>query len=128
MQTLSPIEKIDQVLNYLKINDSGASDKLSEFLKDKTIQKYEFQQILVKLEKDGYANFIKSFDTGFYRISFEGSLFKGYRVLGRANLLKQRLFLIREWSLALGTVLAGMYGLFEILKWLFHHFHWHLFF
>lgn len=129
---MEPIEKLDYVLEYLKsvdktqvleanlvyfdINPQHGEDILS---KDECLMAVD------KLIRDGYV-VEKTSTMGItaITISFEGSLFQGYKNQAKDLLTKRRLARFQSWTLAIGTGLAGLYGLFEITKWIFHHYHW----
>lgn len=78
MKHYTPIEKLDHILNYLKKHkNSGPSENLDkEVFQVLDIHKYDYQRILRKLHKDGYADNIGDLT---YVISFDGELFHGYK-------------------------------------------------
>jgi hypothetical protein len=124
--------KLDALLRLLQ-NHEGAIgfNKILELLQK---DKVEFDGKLLKmalyqLEKDNYVyelNNIGDKTDTIYLISIQGAIFHGYKKAkcqARWNRLKEK---CRTLSLVIGTALAGLYGLFEILKWVFHHFCWKL--
>lgn len=126
----SPLEKLDYLLELLKRYSSSHSYN-DIWIKSKgKISDVELPYMLAKIIKDGYVIETKNSDGNnySYSISFEGVIFQGYVSLNKLH--RRAAFRNRVETLILtyGTFLAGLYGLFEISKWLFHHEGWHLLF
>ena len=82
---------------------------------------------LYKLEEDKYAYELVNEDNKklrFWSVTIEGSIFNGYVKQFSSLRTNRRLHRIQNWTLSIGTGLAGLYGLFEIQKWSYHHFQW----
>lgn len=143
MGVLKPIEKLDFVLNYLSTNKSRKGGlSLVSILKDTQPiinDGDELLKVLEKLEKDGYIGFKERMPLNkppliyFYYATFSGEYLNsqgGYQELHRKeNLEKTRLQDIElkatvnrktvtslTWIIAVGTFVAALYYLLEILK------------
>ena len=71
--------------------------------------------IFDKLANDGYIKKVNELNS----ITFEGKLFSksgGYEVANKKSAIRANLQSSQTWAIAVGTVLAGAYGLLEILK------------
>jgi hypothetical protein len=136
-----PTQELDKVLNFIISDDLAAltADTIQEKANIDNIK--TLLEILGKLEKDGHIeknNAInKSISDTFgtylfyYSSTFNGRLFSesgGYAMQNKKQKTLSRNEYIRTLLLTYGTALAGLYGVFEVLKWLFHHEGWHLFF
>jgi hypothetical protein len=136
-----PTQELDIVLNFI------VSDELAAFIADTIMEKTKIDniktmlEILGKLEEDRYIkkeNLVDkmvadTFGTTvwYYSSTFNGRLFSengGYIAQNKKQKILARNEYIRTLLLTYGTALAGLYGVFEILKWLLHHEGWHLFF
>jgi predicted transcriptional regulator len=81
----------------------------------------EFKRVLHKLEKDGFV-LVENIDI--YSITLDGYYFGGYVKKHKRDVIKYYQGQFQNWTLSIGTGLAGLYGLFEITKWCYHHFYW----
>jgi len=89
---------------------------------------FEVETIIAKLIEEKY---VMRFDSGQYTLTVTGRMFfekGGFRQQLIDEKRKARVEVVYIWAVGVGTVLAGIYGLFEMLKWLFHHEAWKLFF
>ena len=136
MENLSPIEKLDYVLNVLKDQTVFLTrNQILNVLRQSgfTIAHHDLVRIMDRLINDGYVIEMKTDESGQQvmsscQISYYGYLFKGYKAKERTARWHKLALDIRVWSLAVGTAMAGIYGLFEIVKWFFHHEGWHVYF
>jgi len=118
-------EKLDFVLFALRNHDE--EQRYAQLLNNVNLRYNvnvsipEYKRILHKLEKDG---FILVEKVDLYSITLDGYYFKGYVIANKNLLRRNHLLSFRDWTLAIGTGMAGLYGLFEILKWCYHHFYW----
>ena len=126
---MTAIDKLDFVLNAMNNYIDGhyldltEITRLSEILGKININ--ELPSIINKLEKDGYvhSNISDQKDIIFktdkkYMISFEGKLLNengGYRYKKKRDSISASLQLVQTWAIALGTVLAGLYALYQII-------------
>ena len=83
----------------------------------------QFKRMMKKLEIDGYIMVDK---VDIYFITLDGYYFKGYIQKHKQDNIKYNLSQFQSWTLSIGTGMAGLYGLFEIAKWFYHHNGWHL--
>ena len=127
MQELTPIQKLDTVLGILNSNSKRGAGltlfEVEEFLPEIT-EIDELARVLYKLEKD---NFVKIRDITivpgtvkrYFMITFEGKLFwqqNGYDQQEKDSRTKRNRDTAFALSVGIGTALAGLYGLFEIIK------------
>ena len=131
---MSPIQQLDSVLDVI-INKHKGSAKLLEistFMKKK-IAHTSVDILIDKLIKDGYVE--RPYGSGnplndtIHRATLEGLIFHqngGYVNENKIAKIRSRKDEVYTYSVAIGTALAGLYGLFEIAKWIFHHFNWYL--
>jgi hypothetical protein len=73
-----------------------------------------FIMYLNKLESDGL---IKKNERG-HVATFEGLFYKGYKRMRRREINATNLQVIQTWAIAIGTILAGLYALYQFLA---HH-------
>lgn len=146
MEDPTPIEKIDLVLSIFKPSafkrEYGETKLLIRQQVHTEIEERLLEEILFKLEKDGYLRSetgghvmreekTYNADPKIYKLTFEGELFQikgGYTQELKDINASNRVERIRILILTYGTAAAGAYGVFEILKWLFHHENWKIFF
>jgi hypothetical protein len=136
---LLPHEQLDFILTHLnndklpesieEIEDSLMWNPFDEKI-DKTIN-----LILHKLIKDEYVNKVHREEIKrpiprpagqTYYISFEGKLFienGGYNQQQKESNRHKTIEITHQWVLSIGTLLAGLYGLVEISKWIYRHFY-----
>ena len=126
---MTSIDKLDFVLNamYNYIDghylDLTEITKLSEILGKININ--ELPSIIDKLNKDGYVNYElgDTKDSIFqstkkYMITFEGKMLNetgGYRYKSKRDAISTNLQSAQTWAIAVGTVLAGLYALYQII-------------
>jgi len=133
---LSPIQKLDKILEILAEDTNNISiAHIVNEAKGKN-SGADAQFVLTKLVKDKYAHHLEanisnvtSYTALSYSITFEGLVFHqqgGYAKQDENNKRKAKKERLNILAVSIGTVFAGLYGLFEITKWFFHHFHWHL--
>lgn len=126
---MTSIDKLDFVLNSMSKYFDGHYLTLTEITKfseilDK-ININELPSIIGKLYKDGYVDFeiADKKDPIFesnknYMITFEGKLlneFGGYRYKKKRDAISTNLQLSQTWAIAVGTALAGLYALYQII-------------
>lgn len=124
------MDKLDTVLFYLKLN----KDKFIEF---RDIEKHfigkidrgDLQLIVHKLELDGYiereskyrtikqGTLEETFHDNFYRVNYIGLLYEGYIITSEAAKKQRKIQNLKDVLLIVAAWLAGLYGLFEFLKW-----------
>lgn len=130
MANLSPVQKLDFVLDKFRETKGAVSEEVifKAINPDNMYTMYydpdELKRILIKLVDDKYIYQDIEMDDIYYAITYEGHLFHGYEKQLKIDRISYRRRNVREFVLSWGTALAGTYGLFEILKWAFHHFHW----
>ena len=126
---MTPIDKLDFVLNAMENGFEGHYRNPTEIIKHHDmvgkININELPAIINKLVKDGYLDFEVGgskdiiFDSDKkYMITFEGKLLNeqgGYRYKDKRDSISTNLRLAQTWAIALGTVLAGLYGLYELI-------------
>ena len=135
MQNLTPLEKIDYILNFYIGKSGSVHDPISvykELLNSGEIVRAEdIQMIVKKLEADGYLDFIQLHNEKYYQITYSGLLFHGYVKQDEINKRNEQIKLDEinankrnERSLRYATWLAGFGStgllLWEILKKTFH--------
>jgi hypothetical protein len=129
MKGLTPNQKLDTVLNYIKNHDVVYKDELIKRMDDLSITRVELGRIIYRLIDDKNITenpSLRPDKIPFYVATFDGFLFESYVQHAKQATTSNRNEYIRTLLLTYGTALAGVYGLFEILKWVFHHFHWAL--
>ena len=127
---LSPLQKLDRVIGILA--NSGGNQKSKAqiiFEANDEITYVDIEMLFNKLIKDGYAEKpygdSNPLNQTIYVLTFEGLIFYqkgGYKKeekIIKLRLLKDEVY---TYSVAIGTGLAGLYALFEMLKWVYHHF------
>ena len=126
---MTSFDKLDYVLtfmgkyldgHYMSILEINAYGEVS-----KKMHINEIPSILGKLAKDGYLDIeiAESKDPLFesdkkYMITFEGKLLNesgGYRYKARRDAISTNLQLAQTWAISLGTALAGLYALYQIV-------------
>jgi hypothetical protein len=135
MKNLTAIEKIDCLLNYF-YSEKSRQVIFSDISQHFKIDNGLVREILDRLINDGHVKEFKQqkpvnpeYHT--YSITFNGRIFKeagGYKEDQKARNTLFRKKRIQNVLLTCGTVAAGLYGIFEIIKWIFHHEHWKAFF
>ena len=126
------LEKLDILLEVLRSQkDAIAFNRILELLKqiNPDFNAKWLKMALYKLERDKFieAELFNKDDpkaNSIWLLSIEGSIFHGYIEQFSVLRTNRRLSRLQNWTLSIGTGLAGLYGLFEILKWFYHHFHW----
>jgi hypothetical protein len=126
------IEEIDIIFFKLKDDKSFlSSDSFTVVFLNKKIpiKKEKIEVILDFLFDEGYVSKRQIHVSVFeYRINIKGLLFNGYKDKGSMDAISNRNARIQTLLLVRGTSAAGVYSVFEVLKWFFHHEHWKLFF
>jgi hypothetical protein len=130
---LSSLQKLDKILEILKKNKEHRVRMKEIIHSNKEITYDNFDMIINKLMKDGYVDrpydFSNPLSDTFYSLTFEGLVFHdkgGYIEQERQLKISTCNKRIQNILLTYGTTFAGVYGIFEILKWFFHHEGWHL--
>ncbi|HZY35464.1 MAG TPA: hypothetical protein VFE53_02380 [Mucilaginibacter sp.] len=134
---LTPIQKLDLVLGILAEDTENTSVYKIVLKSGEKISADNTVLVLKKLVNDNYVNDISGDvwsplapnNQNSYSITFEGLLFHqqgGYSGQEKKDKLKIRKDNANIIAVAVGAGLAGLYGLFEMAQWFFHHFHWHL--
>ena len=134
---VSPIQKLDHVLGILAEGTSNTSVAKIVLKSKEKISGTDTLFVLDKLVKDGYVNHLGgnlpanvTINTALsYSITFEGLVFHqqgGYTAENQNNKRKAKREKVYIIAVGVGTALAGVYGFFEIARWIFHHFHWQL--
>ena len=126
------LEKLDILLEVLRSQkDAIAFNRILELLKqiNPDFNGKWLKMALYKLERDKFieAELFNKDDpkaNSIWLLSIEGSIFHGYIEQFSVLRTNRRLSRLQNWTLSIGTGLAGLYGLFEILKWFYHHFCW----
>jgi len=133
MDEISPERRLDIVLDVFRCYKDASLDDYIEIenivplvIKNGLIiDRGEIIKILLKLIKDGFID-KKVLDEHYklysYAITFDGKLFSGYKKQLKYDRVINRNHRIRVFLLAYGTALAGLYGLFEIVKWIVNYF------
>jgi len=131
MKNLTAIEKLDSLLNYF-CDEKSRGVTFTDISKKFKIDDGLIREILDRLLTDGHVReFVRTRKTGSawntYSITFNGRTF--HEVGGYKQQQKEKHILtwnkrIQNTLLIGGTAAAGAYGIFEILKWVFHHEHW----
>jgi len=125
---MTSIDKLDFILKAMEPYD-GHYMNLTEITKQSeiigTININELPGIVNKLYKDGYLDLetIQTKDVIFesdkkYMITFEGKLLnesRGYKYKEKQKVIATNLQLIQTWAIAVGTALAGLYALYQII-------------
>ena len=106
---MTPIEKLDQVLDLLKDNKPHQLGRIMtelKLLKNVNYTLDELRIALRKLEKDGFA--FTNVATDVFTITLDGYLFMGYVKKSKIDLTSYRRRNVRDFALTWGTVLAGI--------------------
>jgi|GEM_PF-5804757 hypothetical protein len=138
MENLTAIQKLGALLEYF-IKEKSTKVSFSDMTTRFNATPGQIREILDRLLSDGYVReFTHTQPTArgpneweTYSSTFDGRLFYdngGYKQESKVTASSNQNEYIRTLILTYGTALAGLYGLFEILKWLFHHEGWHIFF
>ena len=113
---------LDLVLEYFYNQKDRLSKTrdvcLSVFKSIGSIDITNTEAIIDKLQRDGL---LKSMVEG-YKITFDGRIFHemgGYTEKVRKESTSTSLQSWQTWAIAVGTILGGLYGLVEILKYIF---------
>ena len=122
------ISVIDDILKIIYQSKQLNVETLYRDIRSKQILLHdmEIETILVKLKEDKY---LLNFPNGHYGLTVSGRVFiekGGYKQElnnEKRKALKDQIYI---YAVGAGTVLAGLYGLFEMLKWLYHHEGWQL--
>jgi hypothetical protein len=132
---MTPIDMLDHVLSWFakksdEYNKFGTTvvsrpaftknDALKEMQKDNEVfRSAEFlifaDMVLDKIVSDGYIKYFEQL----YSITFEGKLFHqtgGYSAEYKNESNRKFLRSLEKWLIVGGTVFAGLYGLFEMIK------------
>ncbi len=124
----SQLNKIDVLLKLFEKEQVGIREgSVIGMMKGKNIEvsESEMRRFINQLDEDGYI-FLKD---DLYIITIKGMIYRGYTKDFKASRVSRRVSRFHNWTLAIGTALAGLYGLYEIMKWLDHRFFcWHFFF
>lgn len=124
----SQLHKIDTLIELFKKDTAGIPIHEAETMlngKNVEVSESEVKRFIEQLSHDGY---IFKGET-FYIITVKGILFNGYKREFKSNRLARRAMRWYSWILAVGTALAGLYGLYELLKWIDQKFYcWHFFY
>ncbi|HEY5328108.1 MAG TPA: hypothetical protein VIJ27_13985 [Mucilaginibacter sp.] len=134
---LTPIKKLDLVLGIVAEETNNTSIATIVLKGKEKVSGSDVHFVLDKLVEDKYVHFIGgplpanvTENTAFsYSITFNGLVFHqqgGYSREHKNRRAKARKDAAYTIVVAVGTFLAGLYTLFEIVKWVFHHFHRHL--
>ncbi len=114
-------KKLDELLMYFKEHSPTKDNLELHFIN------YDSKDLRIwsdKLYRDGFITIYPTpvngitIDNPIYEITVEGQLFKGYvsvLEVQRLSLMRNRVVIV---ATTIGTSLAGLYGLFEILKYL----------
>lgn len=124
---MSPIEKLDSVLNFIATSDfstiaNPVKNIHHEFERRKKvpIQYSEFIKILNRLSKDGYLEkSIGSNGANEYELTFDGQVFQqegGYTKFFNDAKSENRIKKMKDWLLILGTWLTGI-GALALVAW-----------
>lgn len=131
---LTVYDKLDYVLNYIKeLKHEQTTDItiLSYTINNEYISTEEVFDIVNKLIKNGYVDEINKNNIINIQINLEGRIFistGGYNNQHKIDKYLKTLEKTKTILLVGGTASAGIYGIFEVLKWLFHHEGWRLLF
>jgi hypothetical protein len=104
-----------KVVNTTTLNRDLPSQKI-------LLHAFEIDSILIKLMEDKY---IFRFD-GNYALTVAGRMFieqGGYKQQLENEKRKAIKEVVYIYAVGIGTALAGLYGLFEMSRWVYHHFH-----
>ncbi len=118
----SQLDKIDKLLDLFRVEEKGIRESfvcemMTPYYK---LSESEIKRFLNQLKNDEYIFLWEDY----YIITIKGILFNGYKKQSKASRTIRCVLIFQNWILAAGTGLAGLYGLFEILKWFYHHFEW----
>ncbi len=127
---MTSLEKLDFVLNAMDKVFWEEYRTLTEITKDSKIlgkiNINELPAIINKLNKDAYIDFELNdskdiiFDSEKkYRITFEGKLLNesgGYRWKIKRESTLTNLQSLQTWVIAIGTALAGLYGIYQLIN------------
>ena len=138
MAELTAIEKLDRILFLFPLDENESLFKVLKNIQTKypTIDIRLLVEIFQKLEDDKYirkdyskfkkGRFGRWQEQEHYSLTFEGELFKnsgGYCQQFKNEKRKAAKDKAYITAVGIGTALAGLYGFFEIAKWVYHHFH-----
>ena len=121
---MTPIEKLDQVLDLLKDNKPHQLGRIMtelKLLKNVNYTLDELRIALRKLEKDGFA--FTNVATDVFTITLDGYLFMGYVKKSKIDLTSYRRRNVRDFALTWGTVLAGIAASALLIWQIYSYFH-----
>jgi len=129
----SPIQQLDFVLGIVVKNNKGYATLFQIYEESEKIPNINVNILIDKLMKDGYlekpwGDSNPQINTT-YQVTLEGLIFYekgGYQQEDKIIKTRLRKDSVYIYSVAIGTAFAGLYGLFEIAKWVMHHLKWHL--
>ena len=126
MNELTPIQKLDTILNFLATNPKAkglnSEGDLYKWFTDSYAENIDmgtFVKILNKLYDNKYVDRELKYNVYHYSISLEGEVFNlqgGYEKLEDRKSKAANLQSWQTWVIAVGTGLAGIYGLYELIK------------
>jgi hypothetical protein len=121
---MTPIEKLDQVLDLLRDNKphqlGGIMTEL-RLLKEVHYSLDELRIALRKLEKDGFV--FTNVGTDVFTITLDGYLFTGYVKKSLIDKTSYRRRNVRDFALTWGTVLAGIAASALLIWQVYSYFH-----
>lgn len=126
------VDKMDLVLEklYTESGHGPTMTKLEEWLAKKDIHKGEIEDITLYLYNKGYMycnvsgdRTAKYSDNGMFLLNCAGKMFwedkGGFRKQAKRETNEATLQSWQTWAIAIGTVAAGIYGIYEICRSLF---------
>ncbi|MEJ7827581.1 MAG: hypothetical protein WKF91_05280 [Segetibacter sp.] len=131
---MTSLEKIDEILRLFLSNKKAGKLYLQiSDISHPEINSLDIHPIINQLLKDGYLDThtlkppesMREFvsDTVSYYLSFMGEIFYeqgGYKNAEKRKTISANLQSLATWVIAIGTGLAGIYGLYEMIKSIFH--------
>ena len=129
-ENIEPLKQLDSILLYfIEINLFYLSD--TEIQKHCSLNNLDIFPLLDRLIEDGYVKQVPRTQTppfvNQFWLTVNGKIFiqnTGYVKQQRQYVISNRNEYIQTLILTYGTGAAGVYGFFEIMKWIFHHEAW----
>ncbi|MFB9845512.1 hypothetical protein [Mucilaginibacter ginsenosidivorans] len=117
------LHKIDTLLRLFRKDEVGIPEhEIKGMLKHQKVEASdsEIKRFLYQLQEDGYIFFEEKLNL--YIVTVKGVKFDGYWSEFKASRTRHCREVVQSYLLSVGTALAGLYALYDLLKWMEHRF------